>query len=277
MNIEFENITSWDMNKLRKSYDKDGFVLGGKFLTDSSIDFLINEIDYFLNKNENACKRIGMATDEVILQYIDLWKKIDAVADILRSTVLKKILTALCDETELRIYHDQLQYKPAKIGGVNCWHQDVEFWPFLQPYTEITAWIALDDVNEENGCMRMVPGSHQWGEAEGYLKSLENYLPLPNAYRDHEISPHSCIVPKGHIHFHHHLTWHGSGLNLSHLPRRALAFHIFGGKTYYCPKNIYKLKRYKRNQIINGEELPLIGTRFDPWPVIESRLTEYCD
>lgn len=277
MKIEFENIDSWDMDALRKSYDRDGFVLGDKFLTDSSIDLLTAEIDGFLGTVETGYERMGKATNEIIMQYIDLWKKIDLVADILRSTALKKILSTLCDESEFRIYHDQLQYKPAKIGGVNAWHQDVEFWPFIQPYSEITAWIALDDVNEDNGCMRMVPGSHHWGEAEGYLKSLEHYLPLPDTYREHKIRVHSCTVPRGHIHFHHHMTWHGSGLNLSPMPRRAIAFHIFAGKAYYAPKNIYKLTRYRLNQIINGEELPLIGTQFDPWPVIDERLTEYCE
>ncbi len=40
------------------------------------------------------------------------------------------------------------------------WHQDFDDWP-IEPYLVISAWIAIDDVTEENGCMRFIPGSHR--------------------------------------------------------------------------------------------------------------------
>ena len=42
------------------------------------------------------------------------------------------------------------------------WHQDIRDWP-LSPPRVLTVWIAFDDVDEENGCMRVVPGSHRRG------------------------------------------------------------------------------------------------------------------
>lgn len=39
------------------------------------------------------------------------------------------------------------------------WHQDAPYWPIVAPMTEVTAWVALDDADEDNGCMSMVPGS----------------------------------------------------------------------------------------------------------------------
>ena len=64
---------------------------------------------------------------------------------------------------DIQIWHDQIQYKPPHHGGINNWHQDAPYWPVLKPETPVTAWIALDDVDESNGCMWMVPGSHKWG------------------------------------------------------------------------------------------------------------------
>lgn len=42
------------------------------------------------------------------------------------------------------------------------WHQDAYYWP-MHPYNTVTVWLAFDDVDEENGGMRVVPGSHLYG------------------------------------------------------------------------------------------------------------------
>jgi non-heme Fe2+,alpha-ketoglutarate-dependent halogenase len=44
------------------------------------------------------------------------------------------------------------------------WHQDLHDWP-LSSGEVLTVWIAFDDVDQENGCLRMVPGSHLGGGA----------------------------------------------------------------------------------------------------------------
>ena len=72
---------------------------------------------------------------------------------------------------DLQVWHDQIQYKPPRHGGINNWHQDAPYWPIIKPETPVTAWIALDDVGESNGCMWMVPGSHTWGN---HIKMLES-------------------------------------------------------------------------------------------------------
>ena len=42
------------------------------------------------------------------------------------------------------------------------WHQDAAYYPrHLQPLINISAWIALDDVDEENACVRLIPGSQK--------------------------------------------------------------------------------------------------------------------
>ena len=64
-----------------------------------------------------------------------------------------------------------------------AWHQDVTYWG-LEPPEAYTAWIAVDDSNLENGCMRVIPGSHMQGlaehsksETEGNLLSINQEIP----------------------------------------------------------------------------------------------------
>lgn len=48
-------------------------------------------------------------------------------------------------------------FKNAKTSFDSPWHQDWHYW---QGTPKISVWIALDDATPENGCLRMVPGSH---------------------------------------------------------------------------------------------------------------------
>jgi ectoine hydroxylase-related dioxygenase (phytanoyl-CoA dioxygenase family) len=42
------------------------------------------------------------------------------------------------------------------------WHQDAYYWP-MKPHNTVTIWLAFDDVDEENGGMKIIPGSHRAG------------------------------------------------------------------------------------------------------------------
>jgi ectoine hydroxylase-related dioxygenase (phytanoyl-CoA dioxygenase family) len=41
------------------------------------------------------------------------------------------------------------------------WHQDAAYWPLSPREHNITAWIALFDTDASNGCMRVIPGTHE--------------------------------------------------------------------------------------------------------------------
>ncbi|MEJ7608169.1 MAG: phytanoyl-CoA dioxygenase family protein, partial [Bryobacteraceae bacterium] len=62
----------------------------------------------------------------------------------------------------LQLYGSQVFAKPAAVGTAVPIHQDMPYWPF-EPYDMLSAWIALDDSKIENGCVRMVAGSHKLG------------------------------------------------------------------------------------------------------------------
>lgn len=43
------------------------------------------------------------------------------------------------------------------------WHQDAKYWP-LEPRTTVTVWLAVFNSDTDNGCMRVIPRSHRWGD-----------------------------------------------------------------------------------------------------------------
>jgi ectoine hydroxylase-related dioxygenase (phytanoyl-CoA dioxygenase family) len=56
----------------------------------------------------------------------------------------------------------QVFCKPAGDGMEVPWHQDGHYWP-IRPLATCTVWVAIDDSTTENGCMRVIPGSHRRG------------------------------------------------------------------------------------------------------------------
>lgn len=63
------------------------------------------------------------------------------------------------------------------------WHQDLFDWP-LRPSSIATVWLAIDNVDEENGCVRVIPGSHKSGlqqhfyERPGPRNGCKSLLPF---------------------------------------------------------------------------------------------------
>jgi len=58
-------------------------------------------------------------------------------------------------------YNQLLAKKPGKTGAIFAWHQDLGYWPQSTPDTKTaTVSLAVDNSVMENGCIRMVPGSH---------------------------------------------------------------------------------------------------------------------
>lgn len=59
-----------------------------------------------------------------------------------------------------------------------AWHQDVTFWGLEPPYA-VTAWYAVDDSDRENGCMQVIPATHNNGvQAHGKSATAGNLLSI---------------------------------------------------------------------------------------------------
>jgi ectoine hydroxylase-related dioxygenase (phytanoyl-CoA dioxygenase family) len=130
--------------------------------------------------------------------------------------------------------------------------------------TEVSAWVALDDVDEENGCMSMVPGSHKWGDEIEYIRTLEDFNALPSEYKGNPVKAVPCLVKKGEVHFHHALTWHGSPANLSSRKRRAIAIHYMTDETYYVANGEHVMKPFvdvADGERLQGEHFPKVWSK----------------
>jgi ectoine hydroxylase-related dioxygenase (phytanoyl-CoA dioxygenase family) len=132
-------------------------------------------------------------------------------------------------EGPVRFWHDQLFCKPAKHGGVVAWHQDYSYWTRTKPLAHLTAWIALDDADRNNGCLHYVPKTHQWPllPITGLAGDMQAIQTVLDEEQKAQFKPIAVELNKGEATFHHGLTIHGSFENHSDRPRRATVINAF--------------------------------------------------
>jgi Phytanoyl-CoA dioxygenase (PhyH) len=68
---------------------------------------------------------------------------------------------------DLALFSSHLICKPAGHGQRVPWHEDSAYWKGqLEPMEVVTVWLAVDPSRRENGCMKVVPGTHRHRDSE---------------------------------------------------------------------------------------------------------------
>jgi len=159
-----------------------------------------------------------------MLQVMEMWQKSKDFQDLLYYDPLLDIAGSLIGEN-IQLFHDQALYKPAKIGGAVPWHQDNGYWR-CQPADLVSIWIALDDADQENGCMIVIPASHVDGQvSHSRAKTGDRELPALLFTDANESKAVSVPLKAGHAMVHHCLTVHQTQPNWSDRDRRAIVIH----------------------------------------------------
>lgn len=252
-----------------EQFHRSGFVNGGPVLDDATVAICQREVLRVIDERENAAVPQpvllrNLSTDEgrPIWQIVNIWQASAAFKALITNERIVAMAAQLSGARQLRLWHDQIQYKPKEHGGRLAWHQDSPLWATLQPKdAQLTAWVALDDAEADNGCMFMVPGSHKWGNQQAHIGQLPGGGMLPESFEGHPLHMIMCPVKRGHVHFHHSLTWHGSGANHSSRPRRAIGIHFMTERTSYAAGGEHPMKPFitvADGAPLRGEAFPLV-------------------
>ena len=141
---------------------------------------------------------------------------------------------------------DQIFMKPPHFGSAKPYHQDNFYFQCHPGDHVITAWIALDDVEEENGCLRYIDGSHKGPilPHEAVPGEPYNLVPPPDLI---DLGKESlALVKKGGVVFHHSQALHTSHRNESDRWRRGYATHWVTADVT-CTKNTLDKAYFRRD------------------------------
>mmetsp|Transcript_13028 Transcript_13028/g.28075 ORF Transcript_13028/g.28075 Transcript_13028/m.28075 type:complete len:212 (+) Transcript_13028:324-959(+) len=76
---------------------------------------------------------------------------------------LLKYVRAFCGDS-IRSIHTMLINKPPDLGkgtSRHPMHQDLYYFPLAPAERIVGAWVAIDKVTRNNGCLAVIPGSHK--------------------------------------------------------------------------------------------------------------------
>jgi phytanoyl-CoA hydroxylase len=260
----------------KQAFDNGGYVVMKGLFTPEEVAFYR---DYYMKMRESGSylgdfDGVNSASNDPLKRYPRLihmhrWDKVSL--DWMIDPRINTILTGLAGREPFAV-QTMLYFKPPGARG-QALHQD-NYYLRVKPGTCMAAWLALDPCDEENGCMQIVPGSHNWPilctiEADTSVSFTDVTVPIPEGT---SIMP--IIMEAGDVMFFNGALVHGSFPNRTNDRfRRTLIGHYIEGNTAEVHQWYHPVLRMDGSvvELVESEE----GQRCGVWverdgtPVIE--------
>lgn len=214
----------------KRVYSKEGFFILREAIGHEQLGLLRKTCDSLIAEQDAEMDRLGK--DELDLSrrgsryFVFLaFKEHPELAEVIFSDLMADICRATIGPEAL-LFWEQFVVKGASkpTRSTFSWHQDAGYVDGLPVPPYVNAWIALDDVSEENGTVYLLPY-----EAAGTRERVEHTVDEKTGDRvgyfgDHPGIP--VVAPAGSIAVFSSTTFHRSGPNVSGRPRRAYALQF---------------------------------------------------
>ena len=214
----------------RIDFERDGFVAQPSFYGVDELLAIEDALGRFIAERISELRAEHVFYEDKsnlsTLKQIQQLHKYERFFEELMNDKPKKLAQELLGEP---VIGKNLQYfnKPPGTGHATPAHQDGYYF-MLQPCHALTMWMALDEADEENGCVRYLAGSHVQGMRKhertrtlGFSQGISDYDP--------EADEVICLAQPGDLLAHHALTIHRADANTSTIrSRRALGFIFYG-------------------------------------------------
>ena len=222
-----------------KQYEDEGFVSPINIFSKDKAKEIRDEIELIEKEMPEELEKSGRYNAHLISPLLDEVTHDPKILDAVQSLIGEDIL--VCGTT--------LFIKNPNEKGFVSYHQDAKYIG-LEPHNWVTAWVAITDSNEHNGCMRMWSGSHKDNLKEHDQKFNQGNLltrgqTVQNVPKE-KITP--LVLTAGQMSLHHPTTVHGSDINKS--DDRRIGFVIQS----YIGANVKQVLGKNSVQIARGKD-----------------------
>ena len=221
-----------------KQYKDEGFVSPINVFSKEKANEIRNEIELIEKRIPKELEKSGRYNAHLISPLLDEVTHNPKILDAVQSLIGEDIL--VCGTT--------LFIKNPNEKGFVSYHQDAKYIG-LEPHNWVTAWVAITDSNEKNGCMRMWSGSHKDNLRDHDQRFNEDNLltrgqTVKNVTKE-KTTP--LVLEAGQMSLHHPTVVHGSELNNSNDRRIGFVIQSYIGTNVkqVLGKNSVQLARGK--------------------------------
>ena len=203
-----------------KQYKDEGFVSPINVFSKEKANEIRNEIELIEKRIPKELEKSGRYNAHLISPLLDEVTHNPKILDAVQSLIGEDIL--VCGTT--------LFIKNPNEKGFVSYHQDAKYIG-LEPHNWVTAWVAITDSNEKNGCMRMWSGSHKDNLRDHDQRFNEDNLltrgqTVENVPKE-KTTP--LVLEAGQMSLHHPTVVHGSELNNSNDQRIGFVIQSYIG------------------------------------------------
>ncbi len=139
-----------DARHLADRYARDGVVKVEDALNSYWLERLRDAVDEELKRGERYFAYRNMRMQPGTFQ------------DFCLGSGIGRLVAEIGESSWVSLVFDTMFVKEPGTRTRTGWHTDQPYWPIEGPI--MTAWIALDPVNADNGALEFIPGSHAWGK-----------------------------------------------------------------------------------------------------------------
>lgn len=232
-------------NNMKSDFDKHGYIMVRNFLGSKELLQIKKALE---DHDTITSKGFGVSDREGRECKMSLW--CHPGNDVTGMLARCEKMVTTCEMLlggEVYHYHTKLMMKNAETGGCHLWHQDYGYWyknGCLFP-DMLTAFIAIDRCNKENGCLEILRGSHKCGRIEHLMVAGQTGADMDrvNGIRDSGQCPLEMVeMEPGDTLFFHCNLLHTSGPNNS--PNRRWAFLTAYNKATNDPVIVHHHPQY---------------------------------
>ncbi len=237
---------NWDL--LRRTYDAEGYLVFPHVLDPETRDMASGHVEWLQQQHPE------LRPEQ--LHHTLMWEDPFWVRLVAQPRLLDLVEPFI--GPNIALFASHYICKPGGDGKPVLWHQDGSYWP-LDPMEVITAWLAVDDSTPENGCMRVIPGSHTGPMLAHHAHGKDAVLHTEIRQDDVDAGRAvDVVIPAGGVSLHHPMLVHGSNPNLS--PRRRCGLTI-----RYIPATTRITREPWKTFLMRGEPVPGINS-YHPFP-----------
>jgi phytanoyl-CoA hydroxylase len=246
---------------LRETFEADGYVAIPGFLGPSEMVALYNNVERFIRDIVPKLPPEHVFYEdkqrpETLKQLQVMHEHDPYFAELFLEGAFVRLAEELLGD---RVVGKNLQYfnKPPDVGQPTPAHQDGYYFK-LNPPDALTMWLALDDVDEENGCVRYVRGSHRRGMRPHARTNVLGFSQGITDYGTAEDTAEEIAIPAkpGDLLAHHALTIHRADGNRSATrSRRSLGFIYYAASAREDTATVTEYQQQLKNELIAANKL----------------------
>lgn len=247
-----------DLAALKETYDADGFVVIRGFLPPDELGRLMSNLDRYIRdvvpQLPDGDAFYDDRTRPETLKQLNRIQQDAFFQEYLKHPRWTMVAESLLGEAA-RVHGAEWFNKPPNTRHATPPHQDNYYFCLTPPHV-LTMWLALDPVDEENGCLRYLKGSHRRGVRPHHRTTTLGFSQGISDYGE-EDRAHEIPVPAepGDVLIHHGNTIHRADANRSTCRHRRSFGMVFQGVS--CVRDEQAFQRYAESSKQQHQELGL--------------------